>query len=207
MASVAVYERIALADALESAGPGAPTLCPPWSARDLAAHVIVRERRLEALGLALPALGNRLETARAAMADRPWAELLSLVRQRPFWFPELLDRLVNGVEFFIHTEDVRRATDGWIPRPTEPHRETAMNRALASGGRGFFRKSPVGVRLRVPDGTEREVKSQTEDGSVTLSGPATELMLYAAGRTGHARVDIEGDTDAITLFRESELRF
>jgi hypothetical protein len=78
-----------------------------------------------------------------------------------------------------------------------------MARALSAGGRGYFRKSAVGVRLRFPDGTAREVKSGTEFGSVTLGGPATELTLYASGRTGHARVDIEGSPDSVALFRES----
>lgn len=45
MSTHAKRERLLLADLLEAAGPDAPTLCEGWNARDLAAHVVVRERR------------------------------------------------------------------------------------------------------------------------------------------------------------------
>ena len=41
-------ERQALCDDLQAAGPDAPTLCVGWTARDLAAHLVLRERRLDA---------------------------------------------------------------------------------------------------------------------------------------------------------------
>ena len=45
MTSHSAAEREALADALASAGPDAPTLCEGWTAHDLAAHLIAREHR------------------------------------------------------------------------------------------------------------------------------------------------------------------
>ena len=47
MSTFAKRERLLLADLLEAEGPEAPTLCEGWSTRDLAAHLIVRERRPE----------------------------------------------------------------------------------------------------------------------------------------------------------------
>src|SRR5258706_5048708 len=41
-------ERHALADTLLAAGPDAPTLCEGWATRDLAAHLVLRERRPDA---------------------------------------------------------------------------------------------------------------------------------------------------------------
>src|ERR1700679_1180823 len=41
-------ERLALAALLDQTGPDAPTLCAGWQTRDLAAHVVVRERRPDA---------------------------------------------------------------------------------------------------------------------------------------------------------------
>ena len=38
-------ERKALADLLAALGPDAPTLCTGWETRDLAAHIVLRERR------------------------------------------------------------------------------------------------------------------------------------------------------------------
>ncbi len=50
MSTFAKRERLLLADLLETAGPDAPTLCEGWRTRDLAAHVVVRERRPDAAG-------------------------------------------------------------------------------------------------------------------------------------------------------------
>jgi hypothetical protein len=41
-------ERLALAALLDQTGPDAPTLCAGWQTRDLAAHVMLRERRPDA---------------------------------------------------------------------------------------------------------------------------------------------------------------
>src|SRR3954469_12250933 len=45
MTTWAQHEREAMLDALVEVGPDAPTLCEGWAAKDLAAHVYVRERR------------------------------------------------------------------------------------------------------------------------------------------------------------------
>lgn len=44
---------------MRAAGPDAPTLCEGWTARDLAAHLVVRERRLDAApGILVPQLAG-----------------------------------------------------------------------------------------------------------------------------------------------------
>ena len=48
MTSLAESERALFADLLAEVGPDAPTLCGDWTTRDLAAHLVVRERRLDA---------------------------------------------------------------------------------------------------------------------------------------------------------------
>ena len=53
-------ERLALCRTLERVGPDAPTLCPPWRTRDLAAHLVLRERRPDAApGIWLRAAAGR----------------------------------------------------------------------------------------------------------------------------------------------------
>src|SRR5471032_787805 len=42
-------ERAALCDTFEAVGPDAPTLCDGWTTADLAAHLIVREHRPDAM--------------------------------------------------------------------------------------------------------------------------------------------------------------
>ncbi|MFN7150135.1 MAG: maleylpyruvate isomerase N-terminal domain-containing protein, partial [Microthrixaceae bacterium] len=41
----AQIERRQLCDLFDELGPDVPTLCEGWTARDLAAHLVVRERR------------------------------------------------------------------------------------------------------------------------------------------------------------------
>ena len=46
--SLAQSERAELAATLRTVGPDAPTMCGDWDARDLAAHLVIRERRPDA---------------------------------------------------------------------------------------------------------------------------------------------------------------
>uniref|UniRef100_UPI0007E526AE TIGR03085 family metal-binding protein n=1 Tax=Streptomyces albus TaxID=1888 RepID=UPI0007E526AE len=114
MSTHAKRERLLLADLLETHGPEAPTLCEGWRTRDLAAHVVVRERRGDAAGgLVIKPLAARLERVQSEFAAKPYDELVQLIRTGP---PRLspfalkqVDEAANTVEFFIHAEDVRRA--------------------------------------------------------------------------------------------------
>src|SRR5690348_16386408 len=125
MSRYAQIERSAFADALVAAGPSAPTLCEGWNTSDLAAHVIVRERRPDAApGVFLSFLAGWTERIRTGCRDgHTYPELVHLVRNPPRWTPmavPALDEATNTIEFFVHTEDVRRAAPGWEPRVLEP---------------------------------------------------------------------------------------
>ncbi|MER7152466.1 TIGR03085 family metal-binding protein [Streptomyces lydicus] len=125
MSTHAKRERLLLADLLESAGPDAPTLCENWTTRELAAHLVVRERRADAAGgILVKPLAARLERVQAEFAARPYEELLRLIRTGP---PRLspfalkpIDEASNTVEFYVHAEDVRRAQPDWAPREPDP---------------------------------------------------------------------------------------
>ena len=149
-------EREALCDTFLELGPDAPTLCDPWRARDLAAHLVVRERRPDlAPGILLPALAGRLERGQQAVAEGDWESLVATVRSGPPWWSptriERVDALVNTVELVVHHEDVLRG-DGTVgPRREVPERtERAVHAALRKSARLMFRRSPVGVRLVAP---------------------------------------------------------
>ena len=114
-------ERESFANALVSAGPDAPTLCAGWTTRDLAAHVLLRERRpAAALGIMVPFLSNYTESVRRSYLANDWLNLTEQVRLGPpSWNPmgwSALDNVVNLFEFFIHHEDVLRAKANWQPR-------------------------------------------------------------------------------------------
>ncbi len=204
MASIATKERALFADALAEAGPDAPTLCTGWTARDLAAHVILRERRPDAaLGIAFGPLAGHTRSVQESLAAKPFDELVGLVRRRSRLLIDPVDDVFNATEFFVHLEDVRRARPGWQPRPADGHLEASMWRILRTRGLAFFRRSTVGVVLERPDGS-RHVAKEGEP-SVTLVGPATELTLYAYGRTGHALVEVRGEPGAVADFEGTPL--
>ncbi len=200
MSTHAQRERLLLADLLESAGPDAPTLCEGWNTRDLAAHVVVRERRGDAAaGLVIPPLAARLERVRTEFAAKPYEELIQLIRtgpprMSPFALKQI-DEAANTVEFYVHTEDVRRAQPDWTPREIDPVFGEALWKRLEKGARILGRKAPVGLVLRRPDGQTAVAHRGTP--VVTVTGDPAELTMFAFGRTSAARVELEGEPEAI----------
>ncbi|UWE08962.1 TIGR03085 family metal-binding protein [Actinacidiphila bryophytorum] len=208
MTTHAQRERLLLADLLESVGPEAPTLCEGWTARDLAAHVVVRERRGDAAaGIVVPQLADRLERVRGEYARRPYEELIRLIRTGP---PRLspfalkqFDEASNTVEFYVHTEDVRRAQPEWTPREIDSVFADALWSRLERAARLLGRRSPVGLVLRRPDG--QTVVAHRGSPVVTVTGEPAELALYAFGRQASADVVTEGDKSAVTSAQAARL--
>lgn len=200
--SLAVAERAALADTLAAAGPDRPTLCAGWTSRDLLAHLLVRERQLLAApGILVPALAPLTEKAMRGYDDQPYAELVELFRAgAPQWSPyriAVVNAFVNGGEYFVHHEDVRRGEPGWEPRGPDTARDAELWEIVGRLGKLLYRRIPVGVVLRRPDGEQRVVTTGT--GLVTLTGEPGELLLHAFGRTAvHVEVDgVAADVDAM----------
>ncbi|MEV7423765.1 MULTISPECIES: TIGR03085 family metal-binding protein [unclassified Streptomyces] len=208
MSTHAKRERLLLADLLEAVGPDAPTLCDGWLARDLAAHVVLRERRPDAAGgTLLPALRGRLERVQAEFVAKPYEELIQLIRtgpprMSPFGIKQL-DEAANTVEFYIHAEDVRRAQPEWTPRELDRVFSDTLWARLEKGGRMMGRKSPVGLVLRRPDGQTTVAHRGTP--VVTVTGEPAELLLFAFGRQAVADVTLEGDKAAVTAVRDAKL--
>lgn len=198
---VAQDERRLLTELFAEVGPDAPTLCDPWRTRDLAAHLVLRERRPDAAaGILLTPLAGHTRRVQDAYAARPWDELVGLVRVGPPRFSPyaLVDELVNSVEYFVHHEDVRRARDDWAPRSPDPVRDAVLWRRLAPAARLMYRKSPVGVVLRRPDG--EAVVAKRGANPVVLTGQVSELLVHVFGRAA-ARVEYDGADDAVRLVR------
>lgn len=193
--TLAARERQELSELLDQVGPDAPTLCGDWTTRDLAAHLVIREGRPDAAaGILLPPLAGYTARVQRGVARRSWPELVEQFRSGPpRWSLMRLSSMaekIDGVEFFVHHEDVRRAQPAWAPRSADPHRSAQLWQMLARMGRMCYRKSPVGVVLRRPDGTQRVARHG--DRTVTVVGAPDELILHAYGRD-EAVVDLEGD--------------
>ncbi|MBB5933529.1 TIGR03085 family metal-binding protein [Streptomyces zagrosensis] len=208
MSTYAKRERLVLADLLEGAGPQAPTLCGDWTTRDLAAHVVVRERRSDAAaGLLIKPLAARLARVQGEFAAKPYEELIQLIRTGPPRFSPFalkqVDEAANIVEFYVHAEDVRRAQPDWTPRELDPVFSSTLWSRVERVARALARKSPVGLVVRIPDGRTAVARKGTP--VVTVTGDPAEVLLFLYGRQDAARVEVTGDKEAVTRAREASL--
>ncbi len=160
--TAAQRERAALVETMRAVGPDAPTLCEGWTTRDLAAHLVVRERRLDATpGIAIPFLaGYTDKVQRQTAASTDWDELLDKIASGPPLFSpfKLLDPVANMDEMYIHHEDVRRAQSDWEPRALDADTLTALRRPLGVMARLTMGNVPARVTLADPrrrDGRRR----------------------------------------------------
>ncbi|RLL66352.1 TIGR03085 family metal-binding protein [Streptomyces sp. Z26] len=208
MSTHAKRERLLLADLLESAGPDAPTLCEGWRTRDLAAHVVVRERRSDAAGgLLLKPLAARLERVQGEFAAKPYEELIHLLRtgpprMSPFALKQV-DEAANTVEFYLHAEDVRRAGGDGMPRELDPVFADVLWRRLETAAKLYGRKCPVGLVLRRPNGQTTVARKGTP--VVTATGEPSELLMFVTGRQDSARVELDGEKEAVARAQEAGL--
>jgi uncharacterized protein (TIGR03085 family) len=200
-------ERRDIADLLLTTGPDAPTLCAGWTTRDLAAHLVVRDRRPFAMaGELIPRFAGQGERSRLAMAARPYAEVVEAVRTPPWWSPlsnPLTHELMNGLEYFVHHEDVRRAAPDWSPRPLDDGEQAAIWKAVRFTARLGLRKLNVPVLVRAPG--RGEVLIGTGEPLATLTGDPAELAIFVSGRQRAARVEVEGAPDTTERLRTARL--
>ena len=202
-------ERLALCTLLSDLGPDQPTLCAGWETSDLAAHLILRERRPDA-GVGI--LGGPLARYTRAVQTRlargtPFPKMVSLIRtgpprMSPFGLPGADERL-NLVEFFVHHEDIRRAQPGWEPREISAELSEQLWKRLGVA-KMVLRKAPVGVELVREDAGQasRRVRmtAKARTPVVTVTGTPAELTMWVLGRTREARVRLDGsDADIAVL--------
>ena len=188
-------ERAELADLLDQIGPDAPTCCAGWTTAHLAAHLVVRERRPDAMiGLGAEELGVRaLGSWAHRLEDRlrsstPFPDVVAQLRSGPpAWSPMAWPgaRGFNLPELAIHHEDVRRAQPDWSPRalPREAQDQLwtpaqLFGRRTTSRGGVLLRRTDTGAEKRIGDGKR------------TVEGEPMEILLWAAGRRGVARVSV-----------------
>jgi uncharacterized protein (TIGR03085 family) len=199
-------ERLALAALLSETGPDAPTLCAGWQTRDLAAHVVLRERRPDAgtgmIGGPLAGYTERLQ--RRYLKRYSYAELIEMFAAGP---PRLspfaiggVDEAANTVEYFVHHEDVRRAAEGWAARDLPAGQADALWQRL-KGSRLFLRSAPTGIVFARTDLTSTDgaapIVAKNMAPSVTVTGTPAELTLWSTGRVTVARVELTGPDDDV----------
>ena len=219
--TLARNERAALADLFAELGPDQPTLCQGWTTADLLVHLLVRERRPDAaLGIVLAPLAGHTARVSADYGRRPFEEQVQLLRSGPPAFSPLgwgsMDEKANGMEFFIHHEDVRRGQPDWQPRPLDEATREQLMRMSTSGLvlRGL-KKTGVAVTARLTDEPgEHErplilVPAKKHEavgepaGGVLLRGGIADILLWLSGRS-EVRIEFDGDPAAVAAVRGSE---
>lgn len=205
MTSFARRERLALADLAEQLGPDAPTLCGDWTTRQLLAHLVVRESSLlGAPGIAISPLSGLTDREMARVGARNYADLAQRVRRPSRWSPSSItavDAAANGVELFVHHEDIRRAGSDWVPRELSGEDQDALWKPLRTMGRLMVRKAGVGVTVRRTDTDETAILVKGD--GVELAGLPSELLLVCFGRE-RADVSWSGDPAAIATFKAAD---
>lgn len=204
---IRAVERRALLATLNELGPAAPTLCADWCAEDVAAHLVVSEAyggwpMVAAYGVrrvlpaavtiravrSLQAVGERqLRRARR----RGWDRLCERLASGP---PRAYDRKgvapIRLVEEWVHHEDLRRAN-------AMDRRECSveLTEALWTAGRLLtsfpeFLPGREGIEVVLPDGRRQSLGAPLR---VRVEGEVGEILLFLAGRTSAARVELRGD--------------
>ncbi|MEV4901294.1 maleylpyruvate isomerase family mycothiol-dependent enzyme [Citricoccus sp. NPDC055426] len=214
--------RDALVEALLAAGPGQPTLCAGWNTEHLAAHIVLRENSPLVAGLVLPQLARSLERKTMALGDsaaapQAYQRLMDRVAAGPrppgplrgdSRAARIVDQVsgrlkvarparraaqaANLLEFFVHTEDVRRAQHRWAPRHLADDYADALFTEFVRRARLMYRSEQTGIVLARSTGQRVVARPAGQDGpSQTIAGPAGELVLHGFGRREHALVLVD----------------
>ncbi|MFD7842138.1 TIGR03085 family metal-binding protein [Nocardia sp. NPDC059764] len=202
-------ERLALCDLFEELGPNAPTLLEGWTAKDLAAHLVLRERDLLAGPcLVLPGpfqrFASRRQTRLTQQHEFDW--LVERIRSGPppgFFRLGWVRSFPSLNEFFVHHEDLRRA-NGRSPRSDlTPALETALWHNVCRGSRYLSRRlRGIGLEIQWAATTHIKTIRPTEP-VVRISGPPGELLIYFFGRQTVAQIELAGPADAVAACRRA----
>jgi len=210
-------ERLALCALLDEIGPDAPTLCEGWTTGDLAAHLVLRERRPDAAAGVVggPLAGYTARVQQRIKARTPFPELVRIIRSGPPRMSVMalpgMDERANAVEFFVHHEDVRRAGPDWEPRELSSGESDMLWHRLRLA-RFMLRKAPVGVELARDDitadgpgadGPAYRITAKNATPAVTVVGSPAELTMWVMGRRPAARVRMDGTSPAVTKLAEA----
>lgn len=200
-------EREQLADLLNELGPEAPTLLTPWTTRDLAAHLLLRERDpLAGPGLLIPgAWGRFAERRQKALARTDFRSMVTAIRSGPPRGPFRIGwmrRVPNLNELFVHHEDVRRA-NGRGPRTNTPALDAALWHNVCTAPWLLARRlRGAGLELEW-SGTSATVRARRGEPTARIAGPPGELLLYLFGRQRAAEVEVSGPADAVEAVRRT----
>ncbi|WP_333619983.1 TIGR03085 family metal-binding protein [Dietzia sp.] len=204
----AVLARNNLTDLMLAVGPDAPTLCEGWRARDLAAHLVVRERRPDSLpGILLERFAAHTEKVQNEQARTPFTKLIDLIRSGPpKWSPMSfgpIDQATNLMEYAIHAEDIRRANEiADLPEMPAQVDDDVWN-SLPMFARMTLRSLRVGVIAQCVGRPDATLRATHKGQSVARLVGAPRSVALAVGGRGFDGVKLEGPPDALSAVRQA----
>jgi uncharacterized protein (TIGR03085 family) len=203
-------ERHALCDTALAVGPDAPTLCGGWTARDLVAHLLVRENSMiGAAGISISPMAGLTEKAMARAARKPFPEMVAKLYDpgiTPYRLPGV-ERLTNTLEYLVHHEDLRRAQPGWVSRELPAADEDELWKLLPGSAKLATRKVAVPIVVRRSDRPGQEATVRKGDGPVVVTGRPSEVVLFFFGRSQLHEVGFDGPPDAISRLQHGDRGF
>jgi len=204
-------ERAALCNSALEAGQDAPTLCDGWAVKDLVIHLLIRERDpIGATAIMVPQLDRFAQRSANRLAEQDFSALVERVRNGPpKWSPMAIpkvDQLLNSLEYFVHHEDIRRATPGWEPRELTDRERRILFKGAATAGKQFVKRVGVPVQIRWTDGErEREAELSAGDDPVVITGEPAELTMFLFGRDQHTGLKFEGPQERVDALQAGDL--
>lgn len=187
----------------------ADTLCAGWNVEDLAAHLIVRERGnlLARAGIVVSFLHHYHNRGIEKTKSIGHAALINRLSNPPAWIPGFS---TNLIELYVHNEDLLR---GGLKRSRKIDDELAMALSgfVPSLARFALRRLPKPMLITVQEtltGDEVEVRrgSDTEGSPhLIIRGQPGELVLLFMGRGRHAKVEVDGDSEAVASYRLTDV--
>ena len=204
-------ERAALCNSALEAGQDAPTLCTGWTVKDLVIHLLIRERDpIGATAIVVPRLEKLASRSERRLGEQDFATLVERVRSGPpLWSPMAIpkvDQLLNSLEYFVHHEDIRRASPGWEPRELTDRERRILFKGAAMAGKRFVKSVGVPVQMRWTDGErEREAVLSSGEDPVVITGEPAELTMFLFGRHEHTGLKFEGPQDRVDALKAGDL--
>lgn len=186
-------ERLFTVELLKKLNPEqwrAKTLCEGWDVEYLAAHLVSRERNIiGGVGLVVPGLHKLHDKRIAKFVAKGHNHILHKLEKYPLHMPASL----NTAEFWVHNEDMLRG-ELHMSRPA-PNK--AANAILWGSLKGLVKvKKDMVVDIGNADLVDSETKEHIrtrfdkKPKITTITGTASELLLYFYGRRNASKVKI-----------------
>jgi uncharacterized protein (TIGR03085 family) len=200
-----------LVELMRRLGPDAPTACEGWTTAHMAAHLYVRERRLDAgpgVIMGGPFAAHTDRVMASVLRVHTFDDVLARVAAGPPLLWRAMDESVNHFEYFVHHEDVRRvngaAANGGGPRDLPADQEAAIwNRLRRTLRLSLRRARGVQVEVVAENGGCAVVGGSGP--TVRVTGPVGDILLFTFNRKDIAQVELTGDAEAVASLREARL--